>query len=64
MIPIRLSSLLALALLASCAPRPGTVPKHVPLDPPPKARAVEVAPVRLDAAAANREADVDGGKVE
>ena len=64
MIPIRLSSLLALALLASCAPRPGTVPKHVPLDPPPKARAVEVAPVRHAAAAAHREAAVAGAKVE
>ena len=64
MIPIRLSSLLALALLASCAPRPGTVPKHVPLDPPPRARAVEVAPVRQAAAAASREGAVAGAKVE
>ena len=64
MIPIRLSSLLAFALLASCAPRPGTVPKHVPLDPPPRARAVEVAPVRQAAAAASREGAVAGAKVE
>ena len=51
-------------LLASCAPRPGTVPKHVPLDPPPKARAVEIAPVRQAAAAAHREGAVAGAKVE
>ena len=50
-------------LIASCAPRPGVLPRHVPLEIPPKARAVETGAVRSSTAAASREGTLASARV-
>ncbi len=56
--------ILSACLLASCAPEPGTLPRHVPLEIPPKARPVETAAVRSSTAAAMREGTLASARVE
>ena len=41
-------------LLASCTPQPGTVPKHTPIEAPPKAKRVDLTPAQRSTTEASR----------